>query len=173
MRFLIAIAALTCLALTARADEPAKKYYLIDGKITEQRVADLEARVSQLEKQLAAKTSAPTSTAKSDCQCQPHQPGAPWTAANNCGLYSCPANGGGGGCPCATAAPAISTPATEYVQVCENGRCSLRAVPASATAASSDFGSPMAAAFGSCASGSCSAPQATGWYPGKLLGRRR
>jgi hypothetical protein len=69
----------------ARADEP-KKYYLIDGQITEKRISDLEARVAELEKQLKA---APTSAVKALCICG---------ASCGCASGTCPA--------CPTVAPA-------------------------------------------------------------------
>ncbi len=50
------------------------------------------------------------------------------------------------------------------VTVCQNGVCGVVSAP-------SQFSS---CANGSCSGGSCSSPASSGgWYPGKLLGRRR
>jgi hypothetical protein len=55
---------------------------------------------------------------KAGCGCKAHAPGTPWPDRDNCGSYTCPANGGKG--PCACAVPTY--------QQCPNGRCPLQPV---------------------------------------------
>lgn len=79
----------------------------------------------------------------------------------------------GDGCKCATGecpskCPVKSAPVATYTQVCGPNGCRL--VPSVSQYAASSGPTP---ATGTCSNGSCGSTARTGWYPGKLIGRRR
>ncbi len=97
---------------------------------------------------------------------------------DTCDTCKCPA----GFCPkqCVVAAK----PAKVQYQLCVNGRCAIYTVDAGSpiplgakiVGKGADVEAAAAVSYcptGNCSSGTCSAPSTGGWYPGKLLGRRR
>jgi len=148
MRLVYALAAVLCIAAAVRADQP--QFFLKPDGSVEQRVAKvesdvskLEARIADLERQLGSVAAKPKS------------------------------------------APAAA-PAKVRYSVCVGGRCTIyeadegAAIPPGATLLSgSTVKESLKVAGSPCPTGGCGdacgcvGTVSSGWYPGKLLGRRR
>lgn len=87
VRSALSVAAIALVAFAARADEP-KKFYLVDGQVTEKRIGDLEKRIAELEAEVATLKDTKATAVKQAC-----------TYCDNCTCAPgvCPA------CPAATA----------------------------------------------------------------------
>lgn len=156
MRLVYTLAALCCIAATfARADQP--QFFLRPDGSVEQRVAKVESDVSKLEARIA------------DLERQ---------------LGTVAAK------PKASAGVNTAAPTKVRYSVCSNGRCTVyetdagSPIPAGATVLSGQpFGNSeqLPAASSPCPTGGCGdacgcvgvSSSSGGWFPGKLLGRRR
>lgn len=169
---LLALAAVVAFSARVRADDGPRFFLNPDGSVesrvaaVESKTAALERRISALERQLAVKAT-PAVKVETIAETGP----------------------GSLGTTPATFPLKATAPATQRVQICENGRCRIVEVPVQA--AGNNCGSYLcpanggaggcdctgcecvgvspvaAAACGSCAGGT----GRSGWYPGKLLGR--
>lgn len=117
MKFLATLAVLVAFALTAPAAGPT--YYLVDGVVTAEGIPP-QALPTAATFPVAAPPACyvdangntvcpscpqakPTACFAGGCPCLPAK--TPFDSATNCGTYSCPANGGAGGCPCSIPQP--------------------------------------------------------------------